>query len=95
MGKIYKNQYSLSLTLDSDITLTGATATKIKYIKPDGTNGEFDATISGTDSLIYEFTANDELDQSGDWIFWNYVTFSDNRIAPGEPVIIRVYEEGN
>lgn len=96
MGKIYKGQFNLKLTLETGVTLTGASATKIKYIKPDKiTEGEFNASISGTEDLEYDFTVSTELDQSGDWTFWAYVTFSDSRIAPGEPVVIRVYEEGN
>ena len=94
MGKIYKNQFNLKLTLQTEVTVTGATATKIKYLKPDKTAGEFNASISGTEDLEYDFTVSTELDQSGDWTFWAYVTFSDSRIAPGEPVVIRVYEEG-
>ena len=95
MGKIYKNQYNLKLTLETGVTLTGASATKIKYLKPDETAGEFAASISGTQDLEYDFTVSTELDQSGDWTFWAYVTFSDGKIAPGEPVTIRVYAEGN
>lgn len=94
MAKIYKNQGSLKLTLETDVTLTGASTTQIKYIKPDQTTGAFTATIDGTEDMYYDF-ANEDLDTIGDWTFWAYVVFSDSRYADGEPVTIRVYEPGN
>ena len=53
------------------------------------------APIEDTENIFYEFSEPSELDQSGDWVFWAYVEFSDGRKAPGEPVVIRVYNEGN
>ncbi len=94
MSKIYENQESLRLTLQTGVDISGANAQVIKYLKPDDTEGEFAAVIDGTNDLYYDFAAND-LDQVGDWTFWAFVTFSDNRTAPGQPVTIRVYEEGN
>ena len=94
MSKIYENQESLRLTLETSVDLSSAKTLIIKYLKPDETAGSFNATISGTTALYYDFAA-DDLDQVGDWTFWAYVTFSDDRTAPGEPVTIRIYEEGN
>lgn len=94
-GKIYLDQSNLKITAETGVTVTGAIAQVIKFIKPDNSTGEWDATISGTEDIFYEFSEPSELDQSGDWTFWAFVTFSDGRKAPGEPVTIRVYEEGN
>jgi hypothetical protein len=97
MSKIYKNQSGLRLTLETGVNLTTALSLKIKYIKPDKTAGSWNATITGTTKVYYDFTNNvgvSELNQSGLWIVYAFVTFSDNRTAPGEPVTIMVYEEG-
>jgi Zn-dependent M28 family amino/carboxypeptidase len=98
MSKIYKNQSGLRLTLETGINITTASSLKIKYIKPDKTTGNWTATISGTTALYKDFIntgGNSELDQSGLWIFYSFITFSDGRLAPGEAVNIMVYEEGN
>lgn len=95
-GKIYVNQSSLRLTLDTSVVLTGATTLQIKYKKPDAeeTIGFWAATIdTDVNKLFYEFTSN-ELDISGLWAFWAYVVFADGRNAPGEPVNVKVYEQG-
>jgi len=96
MGKIYLNQSSLRLKLVTGVDITGASVTQIKYKKPDGeTTGTFTATVedAGAGSIYYDF-ADDELDQAGNWLFWAFITFSDGRSAPGEPVRVTVYEEG-
>jgi len=97
MSKIYKNQSALRLTLETGVALTGATL-KIRYVKPDGSSGLWNATLSGTTAIYYDFHNSagiSELDQEGQWEFNAYITFSDGRIAPGEPVFIVVYAEGN
>jgi hypothetical protein len=56
---------ALELRLDTEIDLTTASAAKVKYKKPDGTAGEWDAGIQG-DELVYE-TTNADLDKAGRW----------------------------
>ena len=95
MSKIYVNQNSLRLTLQTGVDISEASNLLIKYIKPDkATTGNFSATISGTTDLYYDF-AGTELDTPGEWTFYAFVIFSDARTAPGEPVYITVYNEGN
>ena len=98
MGKIFVNQSNLKLTLQTGVTLTGALTKQIGYKKPDvdgiaGIIDYWDATIDGTEDLFYEFI-NTELDVAGTWAFWAYVVFADGRNAPGEPIQIKVYEQG-
>ena len=94
MGKIYKNQSSLRIRLTTGVQVTGASVTKIKYKKPDGTVGDWDATVEDEgDGILYYDLTGTELDQVSDWLFWAYVTFADGRSAPGEPVRVKVYEE--
>ena len=96
MGKIYKNQTALRIRLQTRTNLTGATA-KVKYEKPSGATGDWDAVISNAEDGVvdYDIAGANDLDESGEWTFWAYVTFSGGTVAPGEPVIVRVYEEGD
>lgn len=70
---IFTNQGYLSITLDTGITITGATVKRILYTKPDGTSGYFTASASGTTALTYQF-GNDDLDIAGRWRFQTFVT---------------------
>lgn len=93
--KVYLNQDNFKLTLRTGVTLTGAITTIFKYIKPDGTEGQFTATIVDTEHLFYEFLQGaNELDVVGIWKFWTHVTFADNRKAPGIVYELRIWEEG-
>jgi len=92
-GKIYVNQSNLKLTLQTGVVLTGAPTVRIGYKKPDETIDYWEAIISGTEDLYYEFL-DAELDAPGTWAFWAYVIFADGRNAPGEPVFVKVYEQG-
>jgi hypothetical protein len=96
MGKIYVNQDKLRLQLNTGVDLTGAQALKIRYQKPGSTAvNEFVATAlpSLLGALYYDFKSGD-LNKSGDWTFWPWVTFADGRSAPGQPIKIKVWDEG-
>jgi hypothetical protein len=96
MGKIFKGQTKLQtkLTLEQDIS--GATSVLIKYKKPSGTLGSWTATTitAATGVIGYEPAGPDTLDEVGQWTIWAYVTFSDSRVAAGEPVTMQVNKEG-
>jgi len=95
MGKIYAGQdVKVRLTVDQDIT--GASVKKIKYITPDKTTGEKDATVEdAVNGIIYAHFPKTETDISGNWIFWAYITFNDGKSAPGEPITRFFYDEGS
>ena len=95
MGKIYLNQSSLRIQLTTNVDITGATARLIKYKKPSGTTGSWTAQPGdvGAGVIYYDLTGT-ELDEAGTWKIWAYVTFADARVAPGEPVIMIVLNEG-
>ena len=92
---IFRNQTSLRVKLTTNVDITGATALKIKYRKPSGDTGEWTATSedNSTGIIYYDIQAGD-INESGNWVMWAYVTFSDSRSAPGEIVKVKVYEEG-
>jgi len=96
MASIYKNQTKLRIQRTVSQDITGATLLLIKYKKPDGTEGQWTATSSDDSNgvIYYDVTLGNEIDQSGRWIIWAYVTFSDGRSAPGEITYLGVKVEG-
>ena len=95
MKHIYKNQTALRLSLVTGVEFENGDSAEIKYKKPDGTVGTFPAAISQDGIIFHDFTDPDEIDQTGWWKFWAFVTFSDERTAAGKSVSVHVYEEGS
>lgn len=97
MGKVYKNQTNLTLTITGSTNISGATV-KLKYKKPNGVSGEFTSGISITDAAngVIEFTPQSasDFDVVGKWILWQYVTFPDTTVAAGEPFELIISKEG-
>lgn len=96
--RIFKGQTALTLRLDTEIDLTTATDAWMKYKKPNGTIGQWDAiidspTISGKISYIIQ--SSNDLDQVGEWTRWAYIEIGGTKYAPGDSVTFEVYEEGS
>lgn len=64
MEKIFAGHSKL-LQFDAGIDLSAMATKTIKYRKPDGTTGEWAATLSGTSVLEKQIT--DEFNQLGVW----------------------------
>jgi len=94
MGKIYAGQTALTITVTVGQDVTGGTCL-IKYQKPDDTCGSFAATIitASTGIIQYVVTSVNDIDQSGEWMFWGYVTFASGTVAAGEPYKELIYAE--
>lgn len=69
---VFLNDIGTLIRVDVGSDITGATVHKIKYIKPDGSTGDWDATVS-TQYLQYT-TVADDLNQIGEWIVQALVT---------------------
>ena len=97
MGKIYVAQTALRFAATLSIDITGATVVQIKYKKPDGTEGEWDAVVSdaSTGVIYYNVADADVLDVAGVWTLWGYVTLASGKSVPGEPFNKKVYAEGD
>jgi len=100
MGKIYVNQSKLRLQLNTGVDIASGDELEIKYMKPDSSTVEaFPAQeVEGTEGAIYYDFQIGDLDTAGTWTFWAFITFgeeSDALSAPGEPVHIKVFEEGS
>ena len=96
MGKIYKGQTKLSISVSVGQDITGATATNIKYKKPSGNFGYFEATvIDSTKGIIkYNIQSSSDLDEVGTWSFWAYIVFASGDYACGEAKQQEVSREG-
>ena len=95
MGKVYVGQTALTITLTTGEDATDATC-KIKYKKPNGDTGAWDATIvtAATGVIRYSVASSTIIDQAGEWTVWAYITFNDATVAAGEPLKFTVYNEG-
>ena len=96
MGKIFKGQSALRITVRTFIDLEDITSAVIKYRKPDGSAGEFIAAAGDpANGVIFHECIEGELNASGWWLFWAFVTFADGRTAAGEAAKVYVWNEGS
>ena len=95
MGRIFKGQSSLRITLNTFCNLEGLVSAFIKYRKPNGKAGEFAAAVGDADKgVIFHEVIEGEIDLPGWWAFWAFVTFSDGRTAAGQTAKVYVWKEG-
>jgi hypothetical protein len=95
MGKIFKFQSALRITLKTFADLEGVLSAVIKYRKPNGKTGEFAASVGdAAKGVIFHECIEGEIDVSGWWAFWAYITFDDGRSAAGETAKVYVWNEG-
>jgi hypothetical protein len=95
MGRIYRGQSALRITLKTYVNLEGIDEAVIKYKKPNGKQGEFPAGVSDTDNgVIFHEVLEEELNASGWWVFWAFVTFADGRTAAGEAAKVYIWNQG-
>jgi len=96
MGKIFKGQSALRITLKTFTDLEDVLSASIKYRKPNGSTGEFTAAIGDTaKGVIFHEVIEGEIDASGWWSFWAFVTFADGRSAAGEAAKVFIWNEGS
>jgi hypothetical protein len=95
MGKVFKGQSALRITLKTFTDLEDILSAFIKYRKPNGSAGEFAAAVSDmANGVIFHECIEGEIDTSGWWAFWAFVTFADGRTAAGEAAKVFVWSEG-
>ena len=95
MSRIFRGQTALRITLKTYVGLDGIEGAVIKYRKPNGRTGEFTAAVgdSGKGDIFHECIEGD-LDVSGWWSIWAFVTFADGRTAAGETAKVYIWKEG-
>ena len=95
MGRIYRGQSALRITLKTYVNLEGIDGAVIKYKKPNGKQGEFPAWVSDTDNgVIFHEVLEEELNACGWWVFWAFITFADGRTAAGEASKVYIWNQG-
>ncbi len=93
--KIYKGQTALRITLKTFCDLEGIENAVIRYRKPNGKNGELAAAVGNAETgIIFHEVIEGEIDVSGWWAFWAFITFDDGRTAAGEAAKVYVWLEG-
>lgn len=96
--KIYVNQTSLQIRLRvyEDLSASCERAL-IKYRKPNGFEGYWEAEIVDPANGVIAFTVEaggEGLDDSGFWTIWAYLYYKDGTVTSGDAVQIGVYQEG-
>jgi len=95
MGKIFKGQTALRITLKTFCDLEGIENAVIRYRKPNSKTGEFSAAVGDTvKGVIFHEVIEGEIDMSGWWAFWAFITFADGRTAAGETARVYIWNEG-
>jgi hypothetical protein len=95
MGRVFKGQSALRITLKTFIDLEGIISAVIKYRKPDGATGEFAAGVGDmAKGVIFQECIEHEIDLAGWWVFWAFIAFADGRAAAGETAKVFVWKEG-
>jgi hypothetical protein len=95
MNRIFKGQTALRLTLRTFTDLEDIISAVIRYKKPNGSKGEFSAAVGDTAlGIIFHECIEGDIDISGWWSFWAYITFADGRTAAGETAKVYVWKEG-
>ena len=96
MGRIFKGQTALRITLKTFTNLEGIERAEIKYRKPNKREGMFSAGVSDDEQgLIFHECIEGDIDMSGWWAFWAFITFSDGRTAAGQAARVYVWSEGS
>ena len=72
MGKSYVGDIKTEIVLNAGVALGSPGTLKIKYQKPDGNTGEWDADVYETTKARY-LIQNGDLDVPGLWIFQIYI----------------------
>jgi hypothetical protein len=95
MGKVFKGQSALRITLKTFADLEDCVSAVIKFRKPNGKTGEFTASVGDmAKGIIFHECLEGDIDSSGWWAFWAYATFADGRTAAGETAKVYIWQEG-
>jgi len=70
--KVYVGDVGTRIALDAGEDITTQTVLKIKYRKPDGTTGEWSASVEANNYAVY-YTQDGDLDTAGLWKFQIYI----------------------
>lgn len=89
-GKIYKGDIGTKIKINVGENIVTATIRKIKYKKPSGITGEWNALLEGTNYMYYITIAND-INEKGIWLVQAYIELPDWK-GHGETANFIVYD---
>jgi len=96
MGRIFKGQSALRIMLKTFCDLEGIENAVIRYCKPNSRTGEFTAAVGDpVKGVIFHECIEGDIDVSGWWAFWAFITFADGRTAAGETAKVYIWLEGS
>jgi hypothetical protein len=96
MNRVYKGQSALRITVKTFTDLEDIVSAAIRYRKPGGITGEFPAGVGDrAQGVLFHECIEGELDASGWWVFWAFITFVDGRTAAGEAAKVYIWNEGS
>jgi hypothetical protein len=90
MARIHVGDKFVKIRLNAGMDISAATTIEIHYKKPDGTTGEWTATLEGT-NYAYYYTLADTLDMNGTWTIQLYVEVGSVK-AHGKAASFVVYD---
>jgi hypothetical protein len=94
--KIFIGQSALRITVKTFCDLAEVISAVIRFRKPNGRTGEFSAAVGDTESgIIFHECIEGDIDLSGWWAFWAFVTLADGRAAAGEAAKVYVWKPGS
>jgi hypothetical protein len=94
--KIFTRQTALRITIKTFCDLEGIISAVIRYRKPNGKKGELAAAVGDAETgIIFHEVIEGEIDVSGWWAFWAFITFADGRTAAGEASKVYIWKEGS
>jgi hypothetical protein len=96
MGKVFVGQTALRIILKTFTNLEGIISAVIKFRNPNGKTGEFEAAVSDpAKGVIFHECIEGDIDLSGWWTFWAFITFADGRSAAGEAAKVYIWKPGS
>lgn len=88
---VFKGTIGQKIILNVGVDISTATTRRIKYLKPDGTEGYWSAAEESTTSISYTTTAATDLNIAGTWRLQAYVV-TPSWTTHGEMVRLMVKE---
>jgi hypothetical protein len=93
---IHKNQTAATLILDTKLDMSGMDVIDLSifYIKPDGSQGYWPATLveDSTSKIFVDFDNTVKFDMTGYWTLYSYVEFGDGRTATGDREQYQIFD---
>ena len=89
-NRVFVGDYGTEVILEIGEDVSSSTVRKIQYEKPDGSTGQWDASVYNTTFIKYT-TIEDDIDQNGFWKFRAYIELP-SWVGYGESDTVEIYQ---